>query len=345
MNFNTWEIPASGVRSLCWREDELVDWVAGEHCYRLDGNIIPAKVRYSYRFDTAVASPSGNYVVIYEKLGTKGLILHHGKPIRQIDRDFYHAHVYEFPVALFRLPDGREVIAHCPNDYRTLHIDDLATGERLTDHPGREPQDIFYSRLAANNSGTHLFTAGWIWHPFDDFTLYDVGAVLDEPALLGGRGIAPKINAEVSSAVFLDDETLALASSDEEALDDELQPDDTLWMNPSRLAVYSVAQQRYTSQVSPQEKVGMMMPMGQHHVIGFFEHPKVFDLRTGSVVHTWPELATGKQESSIIHHIDPVPPLALDPAKWRFAVASSETITVIQIDLSDSGEQGTHDAP
>jgi hypothetical protein len=68
-------IPAQGIRSLVWHGDALVDWVAGGKCYQLDGTVIPRHVNYAYRFDAACLSPSGRYAVIYERLGTKGLVL------------------------------------------------------------------------------------------------------------------------------------------------------------------------------------------------------------------------------------------------------------------------------
>lgn len=47
------------------------------------GALQVGRVFYAYRFDGAVTSPSGRYAVLYERLGTNGLVL-------------------------FALPDGRE---------------------------------------------------------------------------------------------------------------------------------------------------------------------------------------------------------------------------------------------
>jgi hypothetical protein len=46
-------------------------------------------VRYGYRFDAATASPDGRFAVIYERLGTKGLLLDDGQIVRELDRSFY----------------------------------------------------------------------------------------------------------------------------------------------------------------------------------------------------------------------------------------------------------------
>src|SRR5438093_13759071 len=99
-----------GVRSLCWLGDRLVDWAGGGHQIGLDGEVYEEPVNYAYTFDAAIVSPSGRYAVIYTRLGTKGLLLDNGKIVREFNRSFYHANAYEYPVALFQLPDGREVI-------------------------------------------------------------------------------------------------------------------------------------------------------------------------------------------------------------------------------------------
>ena len=125
-----WNIAAREVRALCWQGDALVDWVDGCTIYHLDGSNKQATIAYGYRFDAAAVSPSGKFAVIYEKLGTKGLVLQNRRPIREINRSFYHADAYEYPLALFSLPEGREVMANCPERYNVLVIDELAMGER-----------------------------------------------------------------------------------------------------------------------------------------------------------------------------------------------------------------------
>ena len=108
-HFREYRIAAQNVRSLCWQNQRLIDWVSGGNVYHLDGSAQSAQVYYPYRFDAAVVSPSGDFAVIYERLGTKGLLLHQGQILREINRSFYHAHVYEYPVTFIQLTDGREL--------------------------------------------------------------------------------------------------------------------------------------------------------------------------------------------------------------------------------------------
>ncbi len=106
--------PATDVRSLVWQSGKLMDWVQGNVEYALDGTKRGRTISYPFRFDAAVVSPSGAYVALYERLGTKAVILGPDGLFREVNRSYYHAHVYEYPILFFRLADGREALAHRP---------------------------------------------------------------------------------------------------------------------------------------------------------------------------------------------------------------------------------------
>src|SRR5476651_2613759 len=98
LDFESIELPAEGVQSLCWKGDILVDWVGGVRCFHLNGTVESRRVSFPYRFDSVVASPSRRFIAIYERLGTKALLLENGNIIRELNRSFYHAHAYEYPI-------------------------------------------------------------------------------------------------------------------------------------------------------------------------------------------------------------------------------------------------------
>ena len=158
--FTHTKIEAPNVRSLCWQVDRLIDWVGGAAVYALDGSSQRAKVNYAYRFNAATMSPSGNFAAIYERCGTKGLVLKSGQVVREINRSFYHANAYQYPIAFFKLPSGREVLAHCPEHYNRLELEDAETGELLTKSDKRQPKDYFHSRLAVSQGSKWLMSAG-----------------------------------------------------------------------------------------------------------------------------------------------------------------------------------------
>lgn len=309
------------VKSLNWSGDELVDVAGGYGRYWLDGRAEPHVVNYAFRFDRAVTSRDGKYAVIYENLGTKGLVLRDGQVIREINRSFYHANVYEYPVTIFKLPEGRDALAHCPEEYNKIEIEDIETGETLTRRDG-ETMDFFHSRLQASPDGEYLLSAGWIWHPLDRLVLFNVRDALLKPKILdvsANMELSEELW-EVHSAAFQGSDSIIMTADEEGGTE-----------NDRLLIRYSLRDGKIDFIIPLEEVVGTIMPLNDDFLIGFHEHPKLIQIATGKVVHRWLELNTGKQDSSIIYHHGKIPPLALDPEHMRFAIADEEGITVIQL--------------
>ncbi len=169
-------------------------------------------------------------------------------------------------------------------------------------------------------------SAGWIWHPLDFIQVYSIEEALREPQSLdrNENGFTVSIDGideahleEIHSAAFIDNDTVILAGA-------------TYEEEVPFLGVFSVSENRVISRVTLEEPAGTLMPLGDH-IVGFYEHPRLIDLRTGKTVHRWPEINSGRQNSSIIVSDAPAPPTALEPRNHRFAVAGSEAITVIQL--------------
>ena len=133
--FRQYSFPAPGMRSLCWRGDELVDWVGGGRAFALDGQEQGAPAQYADHFDAATTSRDGRFAVIYERLGARGLLLKDGKVLREVNRSSYRAAAYEYPVALFHEPDGRLLLAHCPRSYCAVELEEVERGDRSPHRP------------------------------------------------------------------------------------------------------------------------------------------------------------------------------------------------------------------
>ena len=323
------KLEAIGVRSLTWHEDQLVDWVGGGNSFSLDGSTARASVIYGFRFDNVCSSADGKYAVIYEQLGTKGLLLEDGEIIRELNRSFNHANVYEYPVCFAKLESQRDVLIHCPDEYNRIEIEDVRTGELLTKCDTRKPKDFFHSRLATSPNGKLLLSAGWVWHPFDAVCVWDIAESIDQPTSLDSSQLFPSQSTEVSSAAFLDNEHLLLSTSDESFAGDEYEVDE---LRPSTISVWNIPKRKIESQVNVEERVGRLMPINRHYALGFFEAPKIICLESGQIVARLPELKTGTQTSSIIHHNDALPPIAADVANHRFAVANENEIHVFKVE-------------
>lgn len=316
-------ILAEGVQSLVWDGDELIDWVSGGQRYRMTGELVPRQVYYAYPFDAAISLAGSDYAAIYANLGTKALILRGGEIVREINRSYYQADAFEYPIAMFRLPSGREVLAHCPDEYCRLQIEDLATGEVLAKSSGQKAADFFHSRLAASPDGRYLLSAGWVWHPVDAVNVYDLATALVDSTHLDEGGLDIDAWAEESSAAFLPDGRLLVALNGVEDEDGET-------IKGGELRLFDLDVVKLLSAVPTVQRIGTMMPVGRDHVLALHEHPRLIDLRTGREVRSWPHLKSGTQTSSIVRGAAPVPPMALDALHGRFAVAQEASITVLQ---------------
>jgi hypothetical protein len=135
----------------------------------LDGSVTSRSVNWAYTFDRALASDDAATTVLYTAPATKGLVIPPGRrDVREIDRSYYHANAYEFPVTAGRLFNGADVLIHCPDGYNRLAVETLHDGRRLASATARAC-DMFQSRLRISPDGRHLLTAGWIWHPLDSW--------------------------------------------------------------------------------------------------------------------------------------------------------------------------------
>src|SRR6266702_1999029 len=201
-------------------------------------------------------------------------------------------HVYEYPIAILELPDGVVGLAHCPEGYNRLEIEEIESGDKLTLRPGESP-DFFHSRLQVSPDGAYLLSAGWVWHPVDVihvFSIHDAlkcSEHLDKPIPLS----LPDEIFEVNAATFQDNNVLLLVGKSES---DE--------SSASFVAQYQIKEEKVEQMCSLESVPGTIMAVGRDHFVGFYEHPKLFEISTGKVVRSWPELSSGKQNSSIIWH-------------------------------------------
>ncbi len=77
-------------------------------------------------------------------IGTKGLLLaSDGRLIREVNRSYYQAEAYRYPLVLCTLPHGHPGLVHCPERYNQLEVEVAVTGERLTANTDRKLADFF----------------------------------------------------------------------------------------------------------------------------------------------------------------------------------------------------------
>jgi len=322
-------IPTRGrARSLAWSGDDLVDVLGGWRRWSRAGVETPSRVAWAFPFDQVVTSPSGRYRVLYAERGTKALLIDGDTVTRELNRSFYHATDFDYPVALGRLPDGREVLVHCPEHYNELEVEDLESGQPLTSGP-RTPRDVFHSRLSVSPDGRHLLSAGWVWHPYGVGCVYDLERALADSSTLDGLGVAPlhqAVDAEVESACWSGSDRIVMATSAEEPLDGG-QPDT---LGPGQLGVWSITAAAWLHRSTVAYRVGTMVGCGSR-VVALHGYPRLLDPTTGEVVAGWPDIDTGTKDASYgVTHV-PTPIVAPHPDGSRLAIAQSDHIAIVQL--------------
>ncbi|WP_329379030.1 hypothetical protein OG625_11690 [Streptomyces sp. NBC_01351] len=312
--------------SLRWDGDELVDAAGAFRRWTADGVEHASRFGYGSEIDRAVHSPSGRWTVVYEERGTKALLLDGEKIARELNRSCYQAENYDYPVALGILPDGREVLVHCPDAYNVLEIEDIASGVRLT-AGSRTPRDFFHSRLAVSPDGRRLLSAGWVWSPVGLASAYDLEAALTDPSLLDGQG-APgntALDAEVGAACWLDADRLAVAAT-VEGLGDE---GDRQALRVRELGVWSCTEGRWLHRSPSTGDWGTLVPCGGNRVLSLYGHPRLVDATDGTVLAEWPDVAVSSREGAFgVTHV-PSPVTALHGDGTRVAVAVEKGIAVL----------------
>lgn len=315
------------LHSLAWLGDELVDLVGGSR-WTPEGVEHPPSLYFGDPFDRASLSSSGRHAVIYTERGTKALVLGLDGPrlVRELNRTYYHAGDYDYPIALGTLFDGRDVVVHCPNNYNVLEIEDLESGRLLA--AGSGSRDVFHSRLDISPDGRHLLVAGWVWHPYGTMEVYDLGQALGDPASLDRPGVmatSPGADAEVAAACWLSADRVAVATNDE-VFDDE----EHAGVEPRHLGVWSLAEQRWVHRSPARVTLGTMLPR-RDTVVSLYGHPSLIDVATGRVVDEWPDVRVPEKDGSFgVTHV-PTPTAALSHDGKRLAVAQEGGIAVITL--------------
>ena len=148
------------MQTICWVDNTIVDYASAGKKYTLDGQV---KELYKYTFgfgDTAITSSDGQYAFIYQKLGTKGLLLKNGDILREINKqvtddqdrnpsDYFHSRLEISPNGKYLMSKGW--FWHPWNDIRLFDI------RKCFDSPEELDKSEIYP-----NVGTEICTASFI---------------------------------------------------------------------------------------------------------------------------------------------------------------------------------------
>jgi hypothetical protein len=321
-------IKAPGFSTLSWLPNSLIDWKDCGREFLLNGQIIErGSYSFDFSFDSAITSADGMYAVIYKKLGTKGLLLKNGEVLREINRSYYQAEVYEYPAAFARLKDGRTILIHCPHEYCQVDFEDVETGERLTHHADRKPSDFFHSRFEVSPDNQTFLSKGWAWHPFDFIQIYNIEECIENPLLLDKPRIDPDVDGEICTASFITNSQVLIGSPKEgDSFND--QPSDKL--RSGQIAIWDINSNTVSNIITPAFAVGgNLIAIDDTFAWELFKHPKIVNYRTGETIDEIAEINSGDQISSIIHHLENLPIIAINRLTKQVAICKDYDIEIL----------------
>lgn len=315
--------------TLNWTGDFLVDWANGGKIYFPIDQSLRSQISFyfAFSFDSAISSSDGVYSFIYKKLGTKGLLLKKGEILREINRSYYHAEVYEYPVVFAKLKDGRDILIHCPNNYNRLEFEEVETGLLLTNHEARDPSDFFHSRLEVSPDNKTFLSKGWMWHPYDFVEVFDIEECLENPKALDESRIRPEVSTEISTASFINNELVLIGGSyDAEPFDYDF-PDQ---LQNRQIGIWNLKTNMVSDIITPECIIGgNLIAIDDTFAWDLYEHPKIINYKTGEMVDEIKKIYSGKQVSSIIHTTKDLPLIAFNPKTKQIAIGKDETIEIL----------------
>jgi len=318
--------------SLNWKDETLVDWVDGGSQFSLNGVYKHSGRGYSYRFDSAIQSDNGVYSVVYEKLGTKALILKNGEILRELNRSYYCANSYEYPIQFLKI-ENKYAIVHCPQEYNLIQIEYVESGDLVTKIENRNADDCFHSRFRINQSNSLLLNTGWVWHPYGIIELYNIAEGLNDNSIFDRVTYDFPTVGEVSSAEFLNDDVIVVSASNEPAINDE-NIHNIEFLQPNEIGLFSIKKNKFLKKVKVDFKLGTLIPIDTNYAIDLFGCPKLIELNTGEIVQRFEDINSGKQNLAITGSRDEVPPIAIDTKLKRIAIANDNKIELLKFQKS-----------
>lgn len=315
-------IAAGFIKTISWVNNAIVDWGNGGARYFIDGSKTSSHRYYPFAFDGCINTADGRYAFIYQKLGTKGMLIKDGELLREINRSNYCANAYEYPAAFTTINDVTYLI-HCPTEYCRLDFENVETGELVTDIPGRSPLDYFHSRLEISADNSLLMSKGWVWHPVEVIKVYSIKDCIENPLFLDDVGLSPDVDAEICTASFMGNTKVLIGSSDEMSEEEEENS-----FPIKHIAVWNIETGKISKPVKVNGEFGNLFAINEHLAWDTYLYPKIIDLKTGEIVDKDESIYSGKQKSSIVIKDDLVQ-IVFNKDTGQLAIINKEAIEIL----------------
>jgi hypothetical protein len=163
-----------------------------------------------------------------------------------------------------------------------------------------------------------------VWHPKDTIELFDIAQCFADPTQLDKGMSIPNSLAEISSASFIDNDKILVRASLDEWADEETDA-----IKNGQLASWNFKTGEILHPVYVDSEIGNVFAIDETKCWDFYKYPKIIDLKSGNVIDKIEEIDSGKQDSSIIHHLTAVPKIAFNKKTKQIAIAKENIIEIL----------------
>jgi hypothetical protein len=125
---------------------------------------------------------------------------------------------------------------------------------------------------------------------------------------------------------FINDDKILLCSANEEPIgDEEDEP-----VPPGHLAIWDIKTNEIKNAVKVKGVFGNLFAINEKLCWDLLEYPKIINLENGEIIDKAKEVYSGKQCSSIIHHLDKLPKIAFDRKTKQIAIGFGKQIDLLK---------------
>ena len=136
----------------------------------------------------------------------------------------------------------------------------------------------------------------------------------------------PDVDADICPASFISNDLVLIGSpNDTEPFDHE--PSDKL--KNGQIAIWNISTNTISKPITPNFIIGAYLTaIDENYAWDLYDFPKIVNFRTGVVEDKIDDINSGKQISSIIHHLD-LPQISINRQTKKVAIKTKDTIVLL----------------
>lgn len=279
---------------------------------------------WTCHFDRFIVSPDNSYLLVYQNLGTKGLILRpDGSFVREIDRSYYHAGAYEYPAIFWKRTNGKTYIVHCPEKYNKIEIEEVETGNKIVSPKKRKryPRGEYHSHFKiGSDGGTLLSRCGYLLQGGNFIEIFDLEECFLDPRKLAQSNLMPNFCIKIKGADFIDEDRVLLGYTFPSKKNTDVYA----------ISVWNFRTNELFDPVMCGTKLGVHLHViDENRAWDLYDYPKIIEIQTGKILDECPEIDSGQQDSPIIHHLKNLPKVAFERETGRIAIGFEDTLEIL----------------